>query len=54
LTVFEELHALESGTTSNDFVREFSLVVIATAAIHFLVGILSVVWFQSASTRILR
>ncbi len=43
LMVFEQLHALESSSTANELVGEFGLVVIATAAVDFLVSVLSVV-----------
>ena len=39
LAVFEELHALEGSTASNEFVGEFGLVVIATAAVDLLVSV---------------
>ena len=38
-----QLHALESGTTSNELVRELGLVVIATRAVDLLVSVFCVV-----------
>ena len=43
LMVLEELHALESSTTCDELVAELGLVVVASAAVHFLVGVLSLV-----------
>ena len=44
LVVLIQLHALECSTTCDELVGEFSLVVVAPAAIHLLVGVLSFVY----------
>lgn len=43
LVVLEELHALESSTACDELVAELGLIVVASAAVHFLMGILSFV-----------
>ena len=42
--IFEELHTLKSGGTTNEFVGEFGLVLIAAAAVDLLVSVLGFSW----------
>lgn len=43
LMVLKELHALESSTPCDELVAELGLVVVASATVHFLVGVLGLV-----------
>jgi len=44
LSVFEQLHAFESGGSSNQFMRELGVILVVVVVVHLLVGISSLVF----------
>lgn len=49
--IFKELHALEGSGTTDELVGELGLVVVATATVDLLVGILGFTWVGNLISR---